>query len=140
MTKNLRGELTEEKKTKFSFKDQSFIRSVALVLNQDVGEVKAALEPILLCACANIGDLDQIRVMYEDGADLNASDYDGRTIMHLAASEGHIEIVRFAIANGINLNPVDRWGGTPLQDALRHGHHQIAELLFPLVKNKYSFD
>ncbi len=131
--KNLRGELTEEKQTKFSFRDKNFIKSIAAVLNEDAGEVKAALEPVLLCACANMGDLAQLKVMLESGANLNAADYDGRTAMHLAASEGHIHIVQFLVEQGIELNPVDRWGNTPLEDARRHHHHHIVEFLSPLV-------
>lgn len=134
MSQNLRGELTEEKQTKFSFKDQTFIKSVAAVLNSDIGEVKIALEPTLLCACANLGDLDQIKAMHQNGANLDSADYDGRTALHLAASEGHLDIVQFLIEQNVCLNPVDRWGGTPIQDALRHGHHHIATLLLPLVK------
>ena len=134
ITQDLRGELTEEKQTKFSFKDKTFIKSVAAVLNEDSGEVKAALEPILLCACANLGDLEQIKAMHNNGANLESADYDGRTALHLAASEGHLHIINDLVAQNINLNPVDRWGGTPVQDALRHGHHHIAEILLPLIK------
>ena len=133
MGQDLRGELTEEKQSKFSFKDNTFIKSVAAVLDGDTSEVKAALEPILLCACANLGDLIQIKAMHQNGANLDRADYDGRTALHLAASEGHLDIVQFLIEQKVDLNPVDRWGGTPIQDAIRHGHHHIAALLLPLV-------
>jgi len=135
MNKNLRGELTEEKQVKFSFKDKAFIKSIASALREDSGEVKAALEPILLCACAYSGDLEQLKAMQQDGANLNGADYDGRTALHLAASEGHLSMVRYLIEQGVNINSVDRWGGTALQDALRHGHTAIAELLSSLVKD-----
>jgi lysophospholipase len=130
MSENLRGELTEERQSRFSFKDKNFIKSVASVLGEDAGPVKDALEPVLLCACANLGDLDQIKAMYASGANLNSADYDGRTAIHLAASEGHLHIIEYMIEQKANLAPVDRWGGTPLQDALRHGHQEIAALLF----------
>jgi len=59
------------------------------------------------------------------GADLNVSDYDGRTAIHLAVSEGKEELVRWLIDSGIKLTPTDRFGGTPLDDAKREGHVNI---------------
>lgn len=129
MVENLRGELTESKKTKFSFKDKAFIKSVAEVLEGDTGEVKTVLEPILLCACASRGDVDQIHTMVINGADINNFDYDGRTPMHLAAAEGHVEMVKYLISKNAILNCKDRWGGTPLEDALRLNHTEIADLI-----------
>jgi glutaminase len=47
--------------------------------------------------------------------------YDGRTALHLAASEGHLSIVQYLIESGcfIDIIPKDRWGNTPLDDAIR---------------------
>ena len=56
--------------------------------------------------------------MLEKNVDLNTADYDARTALHLAASNGHLEIVNFLIKNGINLNSEDKFGGTPLDDAI----------------------
>jgi 60kDa lysophospholipase len=129
MTKNLRGELSDPRKTKFSFKDRAFIKSVAEVLGNDVGEVKSALEPILLCSCASIGDLEQFKEMVQSGMEIDCCNYDGRTALHLAASEGHSHVVEYLISQNAKLNPVDRWGGTPLQDAIRHEHGDVIDLL-----------
>ena len=134
ITQSIRGELTEDLGTKFSFKDKAFIMSVAEVLERDTGEVKAALEPVLLCACASAGDVDQLRIMVQNGADINACDYDGRTAMHLAASEGHLDVVKYLTSINADVNPIDRWGGTPLQDALRNDHNKVVNLLQELEK------
>ena len=40
--------------------------------------------------------------------DINFSDYDLRTPLHLAASEGHFEIVEYLIQNGALIKK-DRW-------------------------------
>ena len=51
---------------------------------------------------------------------------DRRTILHLAASEGHLEICKFLLEDmkaTFLINRSDRFGGSPLDDA--HRHHQL---------------
>ena len=61
---------------------------------------------------------------------MNQEDYDGRTALHLAASEGHSEIVNFLV-NIVNVkkDPVDRWKHTPLDDAKTNNIKEIISLL-----------
>ena len=75
--------------------------------------------------------------------DLNKSDYDKRTALHLACAEGHVEIVKYLInhadadkitgrnkhAQGVEINCADRWGNTPLREAMVHKHDHIVQLL-----------
>lgn len=56
-------------------------------------------------------------------------DYDKRTPLHLAASEGHLDCVKLLLQYWANVNPIDRMGGTPLTDAVRHGHIHIQQVL-----------
>lgn len=60
---------------------------------------------------------------------VNFRDYDFRTPLHLAASEGHVDICRFLVAKGAQINRVDRWGGSPLDDAHRHKHAAVVQYL-----------
>ena len=52
---------------------------------------------------------------------LNVGDYDARTALHLAASNGCLEATSWLLQQeSVDKSPVDRVLGTPLSDALRH--------------------
>mmetsp|Transcript_26936 Transcript_26936/g.56417 ORF Transcript_26936/g.56417 Transcript_26936/m.56417 type:complete len:625 (-) Transcript_26936:390-2264(-) len=59
----------------------------------------------------------------------NFRDYDRRTAMHVAASEGHLEIVTLLVQRGARINRSDRWGGSPLDDASRHRKTPVTQYL-----------
>ena len=82
-----------------------------------------------VCWAAAQGDLHELQRLVASGVDLSEADYDGRTGIHLAASEGHEQIVRFFISKNVNISPKDRFGGTPLADAKRGNHQKVIELL-----------
>ena len=75
------------------------------------------------------GDLGAVQQQVWRGADLNVSDYDLRTPLHLAAAEGKVEVITYLLAQGVEPNPRDRWDYTPLDDALRHGRDKAAAIL-----------
>eukprot|EP00934_Nitzschia_sp_Nitz4_P003723 Nitzschia sp. Nitz4//scaffold33_size148984//463//2508//NITZ4_002907-RA/size148984-snap-gene-0.0-mRNA-1//1//CDS//3329548364//3713//frame0 len=60
---------------------------------------------------------------------VNFRDYDRRTALHVAASEGHLDICKFLVSRGARVNRSDRWGGSPLDDAHRHRHQAVIEYL-----------
>jgi glutaminase len=73
--------------------------------------------------------LDEILRLEAEGVSPNIADYDGRTPLHLAASEGQIEVVKHLITKEVSLNPKDRWENTPLDDAIKSNHKDIQILL-----------
>ena len=75
---------------------------------------------VLLCQAAFENNLPDLKRLISNGVDPNESDYDGRTAMHLAASEGHLPILEYLVGIRANIMCRDRFGGTPLMDAVRH--------------------
>lgn len=60
---------------------------------------------------------------------LNFRDYDRRTALHVAASEGHVNVCQYLVQKGAKVNRSDRWGGSPLDDAHRHRHQDVIAYL-----------
>ena len=71
-----------------------------------------------------------VEMLLRCGANPRAADYDARTCLHLAASNGNLPICEELLSHGAGINSKDRWGGTPLRDAVREGYSNVAALLF----------
>jgi len=84
---------------------------------------------VLMCTYAAQGRRAQIEDLVKNGVDVNTGDYDSRTALHLAASEGYVDVVESLLALNANVNATDRMGFSPLVDACRHGHFQIQMML-----------
>ena len=87
------------------------------------------IQKLITYACNN--DLENIQKISEF-IDINKSDYDKRTALHLACSEGNYQIVKYLIDNGCDKNVKDRWGNTPLSeicDKKGDNYNKIKKLL-----------
>ncbi|TFJ86293.1 hypothetical protein NSK_002501 [Nannochloropsis salina CCMP1776] len=82
-----------------------------------------------LCQAAADGEREKLARMLELNTSPDVADYDKRTPLHLAASEGRLDCVKLLLEYWADVNPIDRMGGTPLSDAVRHGHLHIQTLL-----------
>jgi len=81
-----------------------------------------------LCELAHKGDIKGLKRLINMGAHPNIGDYDGRTPIHLAASEGKLETLKFlSTVKGFNINVVDRFGWTPLVDAIKQDQWETIE-------------
>lgn len=81
-----------------------------------------------LCRAAaqnELSKLEQLVLQY----DINSTDYDMRTALHLSAAEGHLDTVKWLLNNGANQLLTDRYGNTPRNDAERGEYKNIVELL-----------
>ena len=84
---------------------------------------------VLMCTYAAEGKKKQLEDLITNGVCVNTADYDKRTALHLASSEGHVDVVECLLALNANVNATDRMGFSPLVDACRHGHLQVQTLL-----------
>ncbi len=59
------------------------------------------------------GMMPAVRYLVEEvGADVNATDYEGNTVVHHAASRGDTEMIRYLVAKGADVTRVNRAGQT----------------------------
>lgn len=81
------------------------------------------------------GDLTELKRFLVAGVSPNTCDYDGRSLLHLAASGGHLAICKTLLRIGtdgdeaVNVSVVDRWGGTAYSDAIKFGHCEVAKAI-----------
>lgn len=70
-----------------------------------------------LCLASKRGDLDHLKILFQNKVDFKQSDYDGRTALHLAVCENHIDVIKFLInIVKVNKNIKDRWNKKPLDE------------------------
>ena len=80
---------------------------------------------IVFCAAAFRNDVATMERLCSSGADVDTSDYDSRTALHIASSEGNASLVKWLLLRGASPACIDRFGNSPCQDAARHGHASI---------------
>ncbi|KAH1092828.1 hypothetical protein GLYMA_14G026700v4 [Glycine max] len=94
------------------------------------GDSSEALDPaVRLMYLANEGDSDGIKELLDAGSNVNFTDIDGRTSLHVAACQGRTDVVDLLLRRGAHVDPQDRWGSTPLVDAMYYKNHQVVKLL-----------
>ena len=92
---------------------------------QQQGELNNAL-----FEAAEIGNVDECQRLIQSGANVNAVYYDGWTLLHWAAHNGHFDVCQLLInEERTNVNATNRYGKTPLHWAAWHGHAEVCHLL-----------
>ncbi len=90
----------------------------------------AAASDAPVAEAAARGDMESVRALLRDGADVNAAQGDGMTALHWAAMRGDAEMVSVLIYAGANLSSTTRLGAyTPLHLASRDGRSAAVALL-----------
>ena len=66
------------------------------------------------------GHVGVLHILIENGANVNAKDYHGRTALHWAVKHDSGTMLQTLADNGADLNTTDRWGRTPLMWSIEH--------------------
>jgi len=89
-----------------------------------------------LCSAAVAGDLAELRRILALGVDVNGSDYDGRTPLHLAVTELQLKAVHLLILCGADVNRKDKWGVSSLDEAKNHKNKEVGQALEKAIRLK----
>lgn len=87
--------------------------------------------PLSLQEAASIGDIDTVRILIENGTDVDSLDLGdnmSKSALYRAVLSGHEEIAKFLLLKGADVN----FGGRsepPLHCAARNGQKAMVELL-----------
>ncbi|KAK9682313.1 hypothetical protein RND81_10G064600 [Saponaria officinalis] len=87
---------------------------------KDVGSV--------LCTAVARGDIEFLKRLLSNGINPNSKDYDHRTPLHVAASQGLYLLAKMLVDAGANVFLKDRWGNTPLEEARMSGNKNMIKL------------
>lgn len=84
--------------------------------------------PTLLDSVKN-GDLDYVKHLVANGADINFQDKDKSTSLILSAKEGYIHIVKHLVKHRADIKVKDKYGYTALAYAQQNNHQDIVNYL-----------
>ena len=79
-------------------------------------------------ACS-FNNVESIKLLLDQGADVNIQHNYGYTPLYTACSNNSVESVKLLILNGANVNIPDNYGRTPLHLACRYNSVEIVKLL-----------
>lgn len=138
LTNQIDKQLEEQKKYTVLKDDYSTLTK--MVATGDINKVRDALAKTsdinehhenwtALNQASQDGFYDAVKLLVENGADLEVSSY-GVTPLLSAARNNHVDIVRFLIEHGANVNTRDKQNlNSPLIYAAKKNYHEVVSLL-----------
>jgi len=78
---------------------------------------------------AKAGEIETVRSLLAQGADVHAKDQYGATALHEAAAHGRKDVVELLLSKGADVNAADVKGLTPLHQAASNGHAAVVKVL-----------
>ncbi|GFP94887.1 potassium channel skor [Phtheirospermum japonicum] len=102
---------------------------VASLLSKEGALLKIDNAGSYLCTIVARGDSDLLRRVLQNGIDSNSRDYDRRTPLHIAASQGLYLMAKLLLEAGASVFLKDRWGNTPMDEGRMCGNKNMIRLL-----------
>ena len=79
--------------------------------NEEIKMISTSLTPVLVNSVAQAGNLNLFIQMHKEGADLDAIDYNGKSVLHILANMDetpeHVNILRYIVKCKVNLDLLD---------------------------------
>ena len=101
------------------------IKGVEQVPYEELNIANFSDDQYCLIYAAAENELLLMKALHLKGWKVNSYDYDGRTALSLAASEGHFDAVRYLVVHGADIYHKDARGNDPLADAIREQRHEV---------------
>ncbi|KAA8530688.1 hypothetical protein F0562_005378 [Nyssa sinensis] len=102
---------------------------VASLLSKEGVSLKIDDAGSFLCMAVAKGDSDFLKRVLSNGIDPNSKDYDHRSPLHVAASEGLYVMAKLLLEAGASVFSRDRWGNTPIDEGRMCGNKNMIKLL-----------
>ena len=115
-------------KFKFHVFDSFLVNSEKKTITKEHAYQKD-FKKFLLLEAASRSDIELIRKLLAQKLDVNSSDYDHRTALHVSVSNKNFECVKFLVEHGADPTLKDRWGNTAYDDAMKEDSQEIIQLL-----------
>ena len=75
------------------------------------------------------GKSNGVELLLDEGADINARDKNGQTVLMAASSEAHVDVVKLLLARGADINAKGEDGLTALTAASSQGRQEVVNIL-----------
>ncbi len=96
-------------------------------VNINSTRIKKSFFPLFLACQYN--HLEIVKLLLDNGAEIEAKIWDRKTSLHLACEFGHLEIVKLLLDRGANIEAKNLNGETPLHFACRYHKTEITKEL-----------
>jgi ankyrin repeat protein len=108
--------------------DSDYIKAI---INKDPTRINSKDEygNSLLHLAVREGNVDIIKYLVSEGANVNSRNIADEAPIHIAANSGNLDVVIQLISNGADINVKDSIGNTSLHDAVENDHIQIVKYL-----------
>src|SRR3990167_5535198 len=98
-----------------------------LIISSVTFSLFSGLDEDLLAAAA-VGDSVAVESAIAAGADINATDNAGSTVLTFASRSGLTDIVQLLLDRGMDINQTNSGGFTPIMAAAQQGHTDTVRL------------